>query len=375
MSGATIRSSWWLAALGLTALPLALGVGWHLARPSAATSEASAPSAATSGARSAEYLAPLGAAPADGRAPLADASDDPAATLAALAAIEAAYVARAPGDDPFPPELDREVLRQLGAEHPAVVAKALVAARVPMLAGRPSEELVAIVSGLATAAQPPERRQAALEALSSLRPSQRTPAWLELFEATLRAPEPQLVATALESLLGSPRVWQDRAELRARWSPILTALAGHSDPGIRGRALAVLALLDGGAASTRARARAALRDPHPYVRAVGCDVLGQTDEAAYVHDLIPLVGDLAEARYDLGGWTRLDGQPGSLPHAVPGRPHVAEAALYAVETLADGAIRLPFGGREGAAERLQLSIRSAQQWYGQERSRLPSPLP
>ncbi|HOU89395.1 MAG TPA: hypothetical protein PLU22_00050 [Polyangiaceae bacterium] len=364
----------WRGALALGALAgaAALGVGWYATARARSSGRAPASSAAAAGERGAGVGAARRAVAA-GRAGLADGSGEPAASLSALGAVESAYVAQGPGDAPFDPALDREVIRALDSEHPAVVARALAAARLPMVAGRPGEELLAAVLRLAASDQPPARRQAALQALGSLRPSQRSPAWLERFEAALRAPEPQVIATALEVLLGSPRAWQERAELRARWVPLVTGLVGHPDPGIRGRALGLLGALDGAAA--RALARAALRDPHPFVRAVGCDVLGQTDEAAYIHDLMPLVEDRAEARYDLVGFTSLDGQPGSVPHAVPGRRRVAEAALFAVETLADGAVRLPFGGREGADERLELSIQSARAWYARERARLPAPLP
>jgi|GEM_PF-6656803 len=356
-------------ALAAFALAAALGLGWYATSRARSPSRSPAPSATTAGTHGAD----AGPARRAVAAERAGGGGDPAAILSALAAVEAAYVAQGPGDAPFDPALDREVLRALDSEQPAVVARALAAARVPMVAGRPGQELVAAVLRLAAEDQSPARRQAALQALGSLRPSQRSPAWLERFEAALRAPQPEVVATALEVLLASPRAWQERAALRARWLPRVTGLVGHPDPGIRGRALGLLGSLDGAAA--RPLARAALRDPHPFVRAVGCDVLGQTDEAAYIHELMPLGEDRAEARYDLVGWSRRDGQPGSVPHAGPGRRRVAEAARFAVETLADGAIRLPFGGREGADERLEVGIQSARAWYARERARLPAPLP
>lgn len=378
---------WLFGGLALVGLAATLGVGWcgseheptksGVIAPGAPPSE---PSGIVARPSEPELLRPQlrstdAAATTDTTDDLAGDSKDPAVIVAALDAVQARYVSQAARHEPFDEALDRTLQNRLRSAHPAVVAKALSVATVPLIAGSPGEKLVRAVSELAEPDQAPERRQAALQTLNSIRPSERSSEWFQLFETALRAREPQVVTTALEMLLLSPRAWQNRTDLRRRWVPIVSGLVTHADPGVRGRALALLGLLDPAGAGTRALARRALRDSYPYVRAVGCDVLERTGEAAYIHDVIPLLSDPSVATYDLTGWTRLDGGPGHEEHVLPGRRLVAEAALHAVQTLAGGAVLLPFGGPEGSAAQLADSIRRAQEWYTSERARLPAPLP
>lgn len=292
-----------------------------------------------------------------------------------LALIEADYVERLARGEGADPGLDQALTRGLQDEDPVVVARALAVASLPFVAGVADPSLVTAIAELAVPTQPVARRQAALVALSSLRPSQRSREVLERFGGALQAPEPPVITTALRALLDSPRAWERERDLRASWAPIVIELTEHPDPGVRGRALALSSLLDETGEQSQARARRALRDAHPYVRAVGCDILGRRGQQAHVHDLIPLVADLAEARYELTGWRGLDGEPAALSHTLPGRDLVADAALHAVATLAAGDLELSLGGRGSTAVSLQSSIARAQAWYAVARPRLPSPLP
>lgn len=112
-------------------------------------------------------------------------------------------------------------------------------------------------------------------------------------------------------------------------------MVAHADPGVRGRALDLLA---GQAwlaepAVLAARAREGLADAHPYVRAQAADVLARMRQVPAIHRLMHLVDDMQVARYDCVGWTTLDGSAGRLEHTLSGRRRVAEAALFAIRTL------------------------------------------
>jgi HEAT repeat protein len=124
---------------------------------------------------------------------------------------------------------------------------------------------------------------------------------------------------------------------RAELALSVLNLLDHYDPGVRGRALAVLAEVP---ALTEIRtridaARRALVSRDAYVRAQAADLLARCREPMAIHELVEHVADLSTARYELRGFTRLDGTSGTLLHEVPGRPRVAEAALFAIRSLSE----------------------------------------
>jgi hypothetical protein len=106
------------------------------------------------------------------------------------------------------------------------------------------------------------------------------------------------------------------------------------------------------------------------------DLLGRGGKPAAVHLLIEHVGDLTLARYELRGWSELDGSPGALIHELPGRKRVAEAALFGIASLSEsleGSPSLKIGlGRQPTDELVLANAEIAKAWYRAHQQRIPS---
>jgi hypothetical protein len=309
---------------------------------------------------------------------MAGTSEEPLVVEASLDAIQSAYSSRSSRKEAPDADLDRVLLKHLRSSRSGAASAAFRAARIPLMTEQPGAELISGLAELARTAEAP-RRLAALEALDLIRPDNRGPEVLETFESALSAREAELVSTALFALAQSePSLRLEREQAPRRLGSRLLALTGHSDPGVRGRALAALAELDGIAEAEAKSTQAAklLADGHPYVRAQAADALARLGATWAIHRLIELVEDVSPAFYELTGWTALDGHAGRLVHELPGRKRVAEAALYAIQSLgasteqAGGAFELSLGRsqNEGA---LRENAERAKAWYARARASLP----
>lgn len=298
---------------------------------------------------------------------LAETSQESSAVLAALEGIEKTYAARSPHKAAPDARLERVLLKLAQSPHPSIAMSALSKARIPLMAEAPGSIITEGLIAMSAPDQDPSRRHAALDALNLIRPDRRGTQVLAAFESALSAREAHLVSLALLSLAQSgPSLGSDLQRLGAR----VVELSKHQDPGVRGRALAVLAeieaLVDG---ATRVRvAREHLERDHPYVRAQAADLVARCRDVTAIHRLIEQVRDLSVARYDLQGFRYLDGSPGSLPHAVPGRKRVAEAALFAIQSLSTqvrgvGSLELTLGGPRIPDELVLENAELAHNWY------------
>jgi hypothetical protein len=389
------------AAIGLLALSAATGAAWFALRGETPGRErgprAGAAGAQTSGlvqgraqgsdsarareadgSRSAAQEV-VAAASAESIVHLADTSGDPRVIEAALREVLSTYSSRSSQKRAPDAELDRVLIRHVHASQPSVAAAALEAARLPLMTEQPSEALTSSIVELAKPERDPARRQAALVALNLIRPDRRAPHVLASFEQALAAREPQIVSAGLLALSQSGSSLLVMPEpTRARVAARVLELAAALDPGVRGRSLAVFAELDW-LASLAARYELGarrLRDAHPYVRAQAADLLLRCREPAAIHALIALVGDLAEARYELTGFAELDGSPGTLVHVVPGRRRVAEAALLSIVPLSQSVPRLTplfltLGGRVRDEASVLQNAEVARSWYRAEAARIP----
>jgi hypothetical protein len=310
---------------------------------------------------------------------LAETSDDPRVVEASLAAILSTYAARStrkPGPDA---DLERVLVKHVKSERPATAIAALAAARIVLMAEQPRDGVTSAISELAAPQSPPPRRYAALEALNQLRPDRRAAHVLVAFERALDASEPHLVSMALLAFSQSGPSLESLPEpARARLAKRVAALIGHYDPGVRGGALLAMAelpsLIDHGVRI--AAGERALADRDAYVRARGADLLARCREPAAIHLLIEHIGDLTLARYELSGWSRLDGSPGTLVHELAGRKRVAEAALVAIRSLSeslDGAspLRLKLG-RQPSNDVVLDNAAIASSWYEAHRGIIPT---
>lgn len=302
-------------------------------------------------------------------------SDEPLVVEASLSAISQSYSPRSTKKETPDADLDSVLLRHLRSERRSTVALALGAARLSLMMDEPSGTLIDAVAEMADPANDPARRHAALEALNDLQPQRREARAIEAFETALSAPEAHLVSLALFALEQSSRSFAaSPGLLPGTLGPRVVELTRHTDPGVRGRALRLLAEVDGLAdeATRYTRARELLGDEAPYVRAVAADTLSRLGRVAAVHDLVHHVDDLALARHDLAGWLTLDGTPGVVEHALPGRKRVAEAVQYAMVTLASEGLRLLQDGPRPTDEDVLQNALLARTWYERAAPDLPA---
>jgi len=329
---------------------------------------AAVPSQAVPGASNAEIITYI-----------AESSEDPEVIAAALSEVESRYSSRS-SQKPLPDAaLERVLLKHLDAPNPRVAHAALLAARVALMTKDPSDALTRRLANAAAPERPANRRHAALEGLSWLRPDRRSAYVLSALEQALSASEPHLLSLSLLALSQSaPSLAALEPSARERIARRVLELGEHADPGVRGRALLVLAevaeLVPAGARLSTGQQH--LLDPHPYVRAQAADLLLRCREPLAIHQLIALVPDMALARYELGGFDELEGQPGVLLHSVPGRKRVAEAALLAILSLSQAlpgvaALSLTLGGREQSEAQVLQSAEIARTWYRAEEARIP----
>lgn len=308
-------------------------------------------------------------------------SAEPRAIEALLDAIPSQYAARSSRKPAPSAEVERLLVEHVGSPRAAKAVAALRAARVSLMGPEPSSAVASAITATAKADRPAARRYAALEALNLIRPNRRSSEVLAAFQGALDADEPALVSLALLALSQSgPAVEALPDEAMTSLTDDVLELLRHYDPGVRGRALALLAEIPALLAIPRRfeAAERALLDRDPYVRAQAADVLARCREPAAIHRLIQHVGDLALARYELGGFARLDG-PTTVAHEVPGRKRVAEAALFAIASLSemlDGSSRFLVSLGEGrhTDERVLEGARLARAWYAAQQPRIPTAL-
>lgn len=272
---------------------------------------------------------------------MAATSEDPLVLEAALTAIQASYSSRSEKKETPDRDLDRVLVRYMQSPSAPLAELAFQAARIPLMTEEPQPELISALATIVESDGPLSRRYRALETLNLLRPSLRNETARATFEKTLTQAEPLLVSLSLYALTESGPSFEkaEPNELKSLGQRAL-ALLKHEDPGVRGRALALLTsiptLTD--LETLIGVALAALRDKSGYVRGQATDTLAQRAGPSAISEILPLTRDLSRARYDISGWTDLSGEPGVFPHDIPGRKTVAETALFAIRSIRGKAV-------------------------------------
>lgn len=311
---------------------------------------------------------------------LARTTTDPVVAAAALRALPTSLAKKESAKELPQEDLERALLKHLDSKEAEVLAAALTAAPIALLQGKGSSALSSRLLQLAQGDRPAPERAAALEALAAARLRPRPAEFTAAFTAALAAKEPHLVAIGLRSLAKGNASFPPGSPEHAR----LVELTGHTDPGIRGEALRLLALSRNAVdAAVLEKLQGALRDEHAFVRAQACEALARVGEKSTIHALAPLLDDEAPSRYDLSGWTRVDGRPGVLRHRMRGRKLVRDSAAYAIaelsgEELASAATPEPPGKVDGkkkvdAKKKAKTPDAAAvKAWYQRARSRIPA---
>jgi hypothetical protein len=296
---------------------------------------------------------------------LAATAEEPAVIGAALAALRSlAKPGKKPSDD------TRKVIqRHLLSDDHRVASRALALAK-PALTGAADPELLkSVVSlGQTNAFQAGSERYEVLVTLSNVGVGQRRGAVDDLLLASLNAPEPFVVITALRQL--------HNPKLRARVNkPIAQAalpLLTHSEPAVRGLAAILLgqtAKADSGAAQALL---AALGDKSPYVRSQAATALTTMQYTPGLHALLPLIGDLEKnnLEYEVRG---LEGRASRQVLSGSYWPHVAAAAQEAATRLAPATLKLKFEpvAPKDVPGTLKTNAKTFMAWYQAHKSKLP----
>lgn len=262
---------------------------------------------------------------------------------------------------------------------PRIQAAAIDAGSFAFRGDDTNEVLLEAYLALAVPSQPAPLRYAVLNNVWQARTKLGSPARIQPYLDAVDAPEPWLVSMALwrlESLV--PREASFGAAVRA------TALerTRHADPGVRGRAMGLLATLtrrmnEGEPERVAATARAIelMADENPYVKAEGMSASSDLQNVAAIHTMIPLLADATPNTYNISGWTTLAGTSGRVHHDGSAWSQVRDSALYAIKNLSrhhnrETMFEYDINGRTKDDD-LAAAATAANTWYEANRASLP----
>lgn len=260
------------------------------------------------------------------------------------------------------------VRHRLQAPHPEVVGGALEAAHTALSGKTASAELTATLVAMATDKPTDVILFEVIRALSALSADNRTQTVTQVFRDALHDSRPaHVLALSLHALLRATRTVKRDDKLTST----LEELAQHADPAVRGRSIELLGALSPHDPQLHKSLKAALNDPHPYVRAEACEAAARLRHLSLIHPLMRLLHDQERAEYTLSGWSRLSGAPGTLQLRAGNRSEVRHAALQALRSLSAGELRLVRSDETEPQARLDDNISRALAWYEQRKSSLP----
>ncbi len=213
----------------------------------------------------------------------------------------------------------------------------------------------------------------AIEALDRA-PCAGDPAVEALMLAALHAESPELVAELLQRVtlraagLASPKPWVSAAHFTAR---------AHLDPGIRGRAGALLARLAPSEAATVQLLREQLRDPHPHARAAAAMSLAEVRDLSSASALVALLEDERSDLWVMRPWSSTDGRERRLVLGVSRHERVDAAVLEALAAMTADLGERAFVLRPINPKYLKLDLisarRDAVRWLDESQGALPPP--
>ncbi len=220
----------------------------------------------------------------------------------------------------------------------------------------------------------PEVAYEVVEILTAVHDGAENEEVIAAYVEVLNDSEPHIMSRALFRLRHISRVEDAADEL---WDPVLAATE-HDDPGVRGRAIELLARLPGWGFSIdeeRAqvvgeRAVEMFEDENPFVRSRAAGATASVDYVEAVPHLLELIDDHQRNTYDLEGWTQLDGRSGRLHHDGSAWSRVSDAALRALSQMRfdDRDMRFEydspsFGSDEEMEEQLSEQADRARAWF------------
>ncbi len=286
-------------------------------------------------------------------------------------------------DEPFilPRELHSLVLVHLDSGDAALKARALDAALQLMVherveqtptgawVTRGTDDVKRRLSKVAAEDARPAARRRALRALARVSSYADDPEIADTLHAALSDDAAVVVTTALFLL----RDQAYRVPARGRFVEATTRLLAHADPGVRGRAALVLAGMaraEGQEGAASEAIEPLLGDPHGFTRAAAATAVARLGQVRFLPTLVRMLDDHAEARYELGGWTTLLGEPGVIVHLGSPWSRVDDAALSAIAFLAGSERTAPLARGVVDPADVDGSLRAeaarAREWFAQQ---------
>jgi hypothetical protein len=298
-------------------------------------------------------------------------SDQPKVIIAALRAMRQAYVSsggrKSRGRHVAGNDYGVVVAAHLKSKDPSIVAAAMSAAQRVLEGTSPHAATVAELARIAESHPVVGARIDAVSALTRMRGFRRNPVVAGAMLKVLEHPSAALLSHTLYQLYrgraaGLPR----REEFLAR----AQALLSHQDPGVRGRAARLVAVLAPPTPELAKQLRAMLSDPHPYTRSVVAHALADMNDVASVHLLVTKVDDLTRNSHHLT-YRRLVGREGSVPHGARDET-VHGPVVRAIERLT-AKLKHPFKRASKAAKGSDRKKEAAavKAWYAKHRDELP----
>ena len=262
------------------------------------------------------------------------------------------------------------VALRLQSERPRVLAAALAAARPVLTGARPYGPVIDELSAIAQSHPDLGAQVRAIKALGEVSGFQQHEGIVRTLLHVLEFDRPVVLVTALQQAarhdargLLDPDAFREHA----------IRLIRHSDPAVRGRAARLAILLAPKDVAVAAAVVGMLHDTHPCARAFAARALIDTQDARAIHPLMPLVADMANARY-LIRYQDLNGRQAKVAHFSKTQPLVHDRAIRAITALSQQTpvpFSAPTASAATSAQAEQRTADAARQWYAAHRSQLP----
>lgn len=298
---------------------------------------------------------------------LAAQDDNPEVIAAALQAMSQCWTSNPKDDKRMLVDEDYKAVVVARLRHPdkRVQGRAMEASGPAITGEKPDEALIDALATLALEHPEAPTRYSAVVAVARAANFQKREKVVQALLKALDAEETYLISTAILYMqfsaysLPQRSVFRDKAE----------ALMGHEDPGVRGRAVLFMANLARGVERRAAgdKIHEMLKDPHPYVRSTSASALAALGRLESIPRLMELLDDSERNTYTLKGFSKLTGEPGSVPHSGSAWFKVKDAALKSLElmTMAMGDVRFQYGPikYKTADKDIDKAVKSARRWY------------
>lgn len=305
---------------------------------------------------------------------LAATSNDKDVVAAALSAMYGAYSSHSKRKAQPDADFVAVVKHHLGSEDPNIAVRAFLAARTAISGKDGSPEIIAEVVKLADRYPSGAGRYTIIDTLRVVSAQNRNEQLMKIFTESLDAKETYVVSYALQALYRSTRSIEEKSALKAK----AFELAKHADPGVRGRAIELLGALGKDDPEVLKLVLGALGDESAYVRSEASESIARLRHRPAIHELVKLLDDKENNRYDIRDWRTLDGKPGRLHHDGSPWSHVYDAAMNAIRSLSAGELKLERINPKEIDKGLDANAAATRSWYAKVKHDIPKesvPLP